>query len=64
MDWEGHAAGNVLVAHFLRLRFACDASACARYINSYCHCHCPIAYIQGTNSELSTYTSPRGPYGN
>ena len=21
------------------IRFACDASACARYINSYCHCH-------------------------
>ena len=21
------------------LRFACDASACARFINCYCHCH-------------------------
>ena len=29
----------ILTGHVTtRLRFACDASACARYIN--CHCHC------------------------
>ena len=39
-----------------RLRFACDASACARFINCYCHCHCH--YIRPILEYCSEVWSP------
>ena len=44
-----------------RLRFECDASACARYINSYCHCHCQTCNRHAcishafSNSNINTF---------